>query len=143
MSKYAIALIPLIAAVALLSLGQAAAGPSPRVSERMTREVFDDLRTYDKEKDPKRRLAILERLAQTKDPRVIVALVDAANNSKGDDLDCEAADLLWWFFACADAANHRRPIRADDILPHPGQGYRRWWSAHEVDIRRQAARLPR
>jgi hypothetical protein len=105
-------------------------------------EVTEGLRQYRKEKDPGKRLAWLQTLGATGDPRVALALVDAANNRSGDDLDCEAADLLWWYYASPDAASHRG--RGDhDVVPPPGKGFRPWWKANEGDVRRRAAQLPR
>jgi hypothetical protein len=134
---------PMLAALAQVPWGSAAAGPSAGVSERTADDVGDGLRKYHLEKDPRRRLARLELLAPTGDPRVVLALVNAANNGNGDDLDCEAADLIWWYFACPDAARHRR--RGDrEVIPAPtGQGFRRWWAANEADVRRRAGRLSR
>jgi hypothetical protein len=74
---------------------------------------------------------------------VALALVDAANNHNGDDLDCEAADLLWWYYASPDAAAHRGLVNHDIVPPPPGKGFRPWWKANEADIRSRAARLPR
>jgi hypothetical protein len=134
----------LFAALALLSPGRAVAGPSEVVSGKMEfDEVAEGLRKYHKEKDPKKRLAWLQRLGATGDPRVALALVDAANNQHGDDLDCEAADILWWRYASPDAASFRGLVGHDVIKAPPGKGFRPWWMANEADIRRRAARLPR
>jgi hypothetical protein len=74
---------------------------------------------------------------------VALALLGAANNENGDDLDCEAADLLWWYYASPDAASRRGPVSRDVVGPPPGEGFRPWWKANEADVRRRAARLPR
>jgi hypothetical protein len=133
----------LFAALALLLQAESVAGPSEGVSGKMVDGVAQGLREYRKEKDPKKRLAWLEKRAATGDPRVALALVDAANNHNGDDLDCEAADLLWWYYASPDAASHRGRVNPDVIPAPPGQGFRAWWKENEADIRRRAARLPR
>jgi hypothetical protein len=132
--------------LALLSPGAAVAGPPEGVSGKLktaSDEVSEGLRGYRKEKSPEKRLARLQKLAATGDPRVALALVDAANNQNGDDLDCEAADVLWWYYASPDAANHRPVANPDIVSPPPGKGFRTWWKANEADIRRRAARLPR
>jgi hypothetical protein len=134
---------PILAALALVPLGSSAAGPSTGVSERTADDVGDGLRMYLFEKDPRRRLALLEVLAPTADPRVVLALVNAANNRNGDDLDCEAADLIWWYFACPNAARHRRLPDREVIPAPPGQGFRLWWALNEADVRRRATRLGR
>jgi hypothetical protein len=143
---FATACLPFFAALALPSPGRADAGPPVGVSEKMMMTfdgVAEGLRKYRKEKDPERRLAWLQALGATGDPRVALALVDAANNQNGDDLDCEAADLLWWYYASPDAASHRGPVNPDVVNPPPGKGFRPWWKANEADVRRRAARLAR
>jgi hypothetical protein len=132
---------PLFTALALLSPGTASAGPPEAASGKMVfDQVAEALRKYRREKDPEKRLAWLQTLAATGDPRVAVALVDAANNRNGDDLDCEAADVLWWHYASPDAASRRGLVNHD--MP-PGKGFRPWWKANEADVRRRAAQLPR
>jgi hypothetical protein len=136
---------PLLAALALLSPGEAGAGPPERASGKMVfhDEVAEGLRKYGQEKDPEKRLAWLQRLGATGDPRVALALVDAANNRNGDDLDCEAADIVWWYYASPDAASHRGRVTDDIGSPPRGKGFRPWWKANEADIRRRAAQLSR
>jgi hypothetical protein len=135
---------PLLAALALLSPGMADTGPPEGASGKMAfDEVAEGLRKYRKEKDPEKRLACLQRLGATGDPRVAVALVGAANNENGDDLDCEAADILWWHYASPDAASHRGLVTDQISSPPRGKGFRPWWKANEADIRRRAAQLPR
>jgi hypothetical protein len=134
------------AGLALLWRGRAAAGPPERVSGKMqlgSDEVTEGLRRYRKEKDPEKRLALLQTLGATGDPRVALALVDAANCANGDDLDCEAANLMWWYYASPDAAAHRRPVHPYDIHPGRGNGFRPWWQANEAEVRRRASLLPR
>jgi hypothetical protein len=135
-----------LAALALLSPGWVFAGPPERVAGKLmlvSDKVSEGLRTCRQEKDPKKRLALLQTLGATGDPRVALALVDAANNANGDDLDCEAADVLWWYYASPDAASHRGRVNQDVIPAPPGMGFRPWWKAHEADVRRRAARLPK
>src|SRR5262249_60227214 len=115
--------MPLLALPA--AVPPAAAGPPESVSGRMAfDEVADGLRKYRKETDPEKRLAWLQTLGATGDPRVALALVDAANNRNGDDLDCEAADILWWYYASPDAASHRGLVNRDITSPPPGKGFR-------------------
>jgi hypothetical protein len=134
-----------LAALALLSPGWVVAGPPERVTGKfvlVSDEVSQGLRKYRQEKDPTKRLALLQTLGATGDPRVALALVDAANNRNGDDLDCEAADLLWWYYASPVAASHRGLVNQDVISPPPGKGFRPWWTANGAEVRRRAARLP-
>ena len=136
--------LPLFAALALLSPGRAADAPPEGVSVNM---VFDDvgegLWKYRKEKDPAKRLAWLGTLGATGDPRVALALVDAANNQNGDDLDCEAADILWWHYASPDAASRRGIVNRQALKAPRGSSFRAWWKKNEADVRRRAALLPR
>src|SRR6516165_10105366 len=101
------------------------------------------LRKYHKEKDPEKRLAWLQTLGATGDPRVALALVDAANNQNGDDLDCEAADILWWHYASPDAASRRGIVNRQALKAPRGSSFRAWWKKNEADVRRRAALLPR
>jgi hypothetical protein len=136
---------PLLALLALLSRGKAVAGPPEGAPGKMVfvDEVRDGLREYRKEKKPEKRLAWLQTLGATGDPRVALVLVDAANNHNGDDLDCEAADILWWYYASPDAASHRGRVSPDLVTPPPGKGFRPWWAANEASVRRRARQLPR
>ena len=139
--------LPLLAVLALAPLPpcQSRAGPPDRASGQMVfvDEVADGLRQYRKEKDPEKRLARLQELGATGDPRVAMALVEAANNHNGDDLDCEAADELWWHYAGPDAASHRGIVNRGPASPPPGKSYRAWWKANEADVRRRAGQLQR
>jgi hypothetical protein len=140
----AIASLPLFVALALPSPGRAFSGPPEEVSGKMEfDEVAEGQRKYHKEKDPKKRLAWLQTLGATGDPRVALALVDAADNQNGDDLDCEAADILWWRYASPDAASFRGLVNHDVIKAPPEKGFRPWWKANGADVRRRAALLPR
>jgi hypothetical protein len=87
----------LFAVLALPSPGRAVSGPSEGVSGEMAfDEVAEGLRQYRKEKDPKKRLVWLHTLGATGDPRVALALVAAANNWNGDDLDCVSSSPKCW-----------------------------------------------
>jgi hypothetical protein len=135
-----------LALLALLVPLPAAAGPPEGVSGRTMLaldEVAEGLRQYRQEKDPEKRLAWLQELGATGDPRVVIALVDAANNHNGDDRDCEAADELWWHYAGPDAAAHRGLVNRQPIQPPPGSNFRAWWKENEADLRRRAKGLPR
>jgi hypothetical protein len=144
-ARFAAACLPLFTALVLLTPGRTFALPSEGMAGKtVLNDVTAGLRKYRQETDPKKRLALLQRLAATGDPRVALALVDAANNHNGDDLDCEAADLLWWYYASPEAAAHRGRVNHDFIpSPPPRKGFRPWWKASEADIRRRASQLPR
>ena len=137
--------IPLtLALLAGLASGNAFAGPPDGVSGKMEFDrVAEGLRKYHKETDPEKRLAWLQTLGATGDPRVALALVDAANNQNGDDLDCEAADILWWHYASPDAASRRGIVNLQALKAPRGSSFRAWWKKNEADVRRRAALLPR
>lgn len=135
-----------LAALVLLSPGWVVAGPPEWLTGKGMLAfdgVSEGLRKCRQEKDPKKRLACLQTLGATGDPRVALALVDAANNRNGDDLDCEAADVLWWYYASPAAADHRGRVNQDIPSPPRGKGFRPWWKENEADVRRRAARLPK
>ena len=141
----ATASLPLFAALALLPPGRAVARLPEGVSEEVIvfDQVAEGLREYRKEKDPGKRLARLQTLGATGDPRVALALVDAANNRNGDDLDCEAADILWWHYASPDAASRRGIVNLQALKAPRGSSFRAWWQKNEADLRRRAKELPR
>jgi hypothetical protein len=114
--------------------GSALAGPSDGLSGKIVPdEVAKGLRQYHEEKDAKKRVARLERLARTRDPRVGVVL--------GQRLDCgfpgveiiPAAELLGRHYAPPAWL----PSRKSFI-----RGWH-WWEQNEVDMRRRAKQLPR
>jgi hypothetical protein len=140
---FALFAMPLLAVPLLPLPGRADAGLSEKMMTMAFDEVADGLRTYRTEKNPEKRLAWLQTIGVTRDPRVALALVDAANNQNGDDLDCEAAELLWWYYASPDAASHRGLTNQDVVNPPPGKSFRSWWKANESEIRRRAAQLSR
>ena len=71
--------LPVLALLGLLVPGRPAlAGPPEGVSGRIVLdEVWDGLRQYRAEKDPERRIRLLEKLAPSRDPRVAVVLGEA------------------------------------------------------------------
>ena len=128
---------------AVWAAGVTAGGPKPGPPAETVDRVAEGLRKYRKEKGPEKRLACLQTLAASGDPRVALALVDAANNHNGDDLDCEAADILWWHYASPEAAS-RRGIANLQVLKAPrGSSFRPWWQKNEAELRRRANELPR
>ena len=134
----------LLAAPALLSPRNAVAGPPDGPSGRMVLdEVADGMRKYRKEMETARRLAWLRKLAATGDPRVAVLLAETATNHEDGEVDCEAADELWWHYAGPDAASHRGIVNRSPASPPPGKSYRAWWKANEADLRRRARQLQR
>jgi hypothetical protein len=125
--------LPLVAALALLSPGNAVAGPPDPVPTRMvTDKVAEGLRQYRKEPDAQRRGELLRRLAPTGDPRVAVALGEARMEGPSS-LGGEDASLLLYEWFLSDDDDFSEVIRSVRI----------WWKKNEADLRRRAATLPR
>jgi hypothetical protein len=112
----------------------APAETSERPSGRMVLdEVWDGLRRYRAEKEPRKRVAYLEKLAPTRDPRVAVAM----------------GEFLFWANAPEDLVSVG-VLMARYFLPQPVGGARikqfeaavDWWRANEADLRRRAEQLP-
>src|SRR5581483_11207366 len=99
-------------------------------------EVADGLRHYRKEPDEDRRLALLTRLAPSRDPRVAIALgefleapVDVVNQFDAALLVC-----------CHYGATSRS---SNDGVHCLVRGATAWCHENEAGLRRPAARLPR
>jgi hypothetical protein len=114
---------PLFVALALLRSGEAVADLPERASGRtVLDEVAEGLRLYRMARTPETRVAWLERLAPTHDPRVALALAEAARCIK-DPVRGKACDLLIEHF-----------VRAVEVSD--------WWMKNEADLHRRAAQLP-
>jgi hypothetical protein len=141
--SFAAVALPVLAVLSLLSPGTAVAGPPEGVAARMVLdEVADGMRKYRKETETPKRLAWLRKLAATGDPRVAVLLAEAARNHDDGEVDCEAADELWWHYASPDAVSRRGIVNRQDRKPPTGLNYRAWWKANEAEMRRRARQLP-
>jgi hypothetical protein len=128
----------LLLASLLLLPGQVLAGPPEGVSGRMAfDEVADGLRYYRKEQDPKKCINWLWRLAPTRDPRVAVALWDAACSGDDEQRQAAAGHLLCKYFL-RGTQFHR--VEDSGVQVFEGQ---KWWDANGADLRRRARELPR
>jgi hypothetical protein len=129
------AALPLLATLALLTPGEAAAGPSEGASGKMVLdEVVDGLRRYRAATNPATRIKWLEKLAPTGDPRVAVELYDFWFDDTAVDFDLRKRALI--SLACSFA----RGTRFDDGICI---SVTEWWTENEADLRRRAAQLPR
>jgi hypothetical protein len=125
-------LLPLLAALAVLSPRKALAGPPERVSEKMAfDEVADGLRKYRQETDHDRRVRWLRKLAPTCDVRVAVALAEAWGDSDGG-VGTVAQSLL------AEHYCKPRPATVADAWAPVTD----WWKKNGADLRRRAKLLP-
>jgi hypothetical protein len=115
----------LLALLVLLSPGKGVAGPPAGSSGKMVDEVADGLRRYRMEKDEEKRWAWLERLAPTKDPRVAIALYEAAAE------DSYLNSVLARFFVQGTPFQKGSHYHVTD-----------WWEANEANLRRRAKQLP-
>ena len=131
-----------LAVLVVGSLQKAVSGPPERVGGAMTFDtVADGLRKYRLEKAPERRVRLLEKLAPTRDPRVVVLLGEALEDREvivwpppgqpiAVELGTAASRLLFTYYLPLEA-------KLDgDTTP------RKWWKANESQLRR-AANLPR
>jgi hypothetical protein len=138
MSRTTFALLPPLAALALLSPGEAAAGPPEGASGKMVLDkVADGLRTYQREKDICKAAELLQKLAATRDVRVAVALGDFVENfiNAQPMLSPQQENPA----LIAAVALRRYCPDPDDTLVE----VMRWWDKHKADLRRRAAQLPR
>ncbi len=133
------AFVALLAVLAVLAVEshRAVGGPPEGVSGRMAFDaVGPGLDSYRKEKDPEKRLKMLEKLAPTRDARVAALL---GRYLEGPDLDLERAevalDLLGRYYVLGRSyASSSQPARDKVIL---------WWQEHKADLWRPAQNLPR
>ena len=125
--------------LALLTLplpDMAVAGPPEKVPGAMAFDgVGPGLDRYGKEKDPEKRLKMLEKLAPTRDPRVAVLL---GGYLEGPDLDLELAsaaiDVLGRYYVLGRSyLPSSRPARDRVII---------WWYEHKADLRCRAQQPP-
>ena len=127
--KFVVAVVLLLVVVS----PKAVASPPEMVGSAMTFDaVADGLRKYNKETNWKQRCRLLKRLAETGDPRV--GLLLGEEHLRENDPWSVVTRLLGEHFAgCPPTIG-------------PGERFSRvdtWWSAHEPDLRRRAANLPR
>jgi hypothetical protein len=130
-----------VAALAVLLLlgpcSTAPAGPPEGVPGRMVLdEVADGLRRYRAARTPEAKVAWLKRLAPSRDPRVAVALGEAAT---GDDPEVSR---------CAIGLAYRNydlnvSLSGDSSASVISRLVLKWWQKNEADLRRRAEELPR
>ena len=121
--------VPLLV-LALAMPGKALAGPPEGVSGKMVLDVVaDGLRKYEREKDGRKRLLMMARLAATGDPRVAITLGELIDTE--DELEDGAFILLLRYYVPRPAGS----IVGGDWV-HP------WWEKNEADLRRRAKQLP-
>jgi hypothetical protein len=130
--------LPMLAVLGLLAPWKAVAGPPKGASGKMvlaSDEVSELLLAYRRETDPRRCLALLTDLAETRDPRVAVALGQALYD-RSDHLCFQAAFGILF---------HQSGEKVEKMMPAPATlaWARDWWDAHKADLRRRAAKLPR
>jgi len=126
--RLAVLALPLLALLA----PPAAAGPPQGVSGRMAFDhMADGLRRYATTKEHDERMALLERLAESRDPRVAVALARVVSDP-GDGYMSTAGCLLLW--------NYGRRV---PVLGKAREDAQAWWDKHEADLRRRAGQLSR
>jgi hypothetical protein len=136
--------------LALVLPGQAVAGPPETASGQMvfTDPVADGLRQYRRERDLAKKLSLLSRLAESKDPRVAVtagyALYDSRRLFIYDRVDVCNGGLCGSYWP---AEMMVASILLGYYLP-PGTEQklsvvRSWWEENEADLERRAKHRPR
>jgi len=85
---------------------------------------------YQKGKDQKKRIALLTKLAPSRDPRIAITLWEHADN-RADDTRIEAIILL---------ADHF--VKGTRFATDKGLLIGEWWEANEAELRRRAKQLP-
>jgi hypothetical protein len=138
----------LLALLALLTPGEAVAGPPEGASGKMVfDEVADGLRQYRKATSLAVRIKWLEKLTPTRDPRVVIAICEAF----------EAGTQWWGRVPPPDKMDEEklgdtaRRLQWVNFVPtygfFCGNGLDvhllDWWKKNEADLRRRAAQLPR
>jgi hypothetical protein len=113
------------------------AGPPEGVSGAMVLdEVADGLRRYRMARTPQASMTLLRRLAPTRDPRVAVALADAAVGDNSPLTGSGRQHAAWLLM--------RHYIPEGEWLY--GAKYtataQAWWQRSEADLRRRAKELP-
>jgi hypothetical protein len=117
--------LPLLAALAVVTPTGALAGPPERPSGRMSFDaVADGLRGYARETDDGKRIAWLEKLAPTRDPRVALLIGEYPPDEITPSQFIGLRRLLLRYY-----------------VP-PGERLDRWWRENEADLRRRATQLP-
>jgi hypothetical protein len=116
--------LPLLAALAVVT--PSGAGPPERPSGRVSLDaVADGLRRCAQETDDNKRIAWLEKLAPTRDPRVALLIWDYPPDDITPSQFIGLRRLLLRYY-----------------VP-PGERLDGWWLANEADLRRRARQLPR
>jgi hypothetical protein len=131
--------LTLLTLLALLTPGQAVAGPPDGATGKMVLdEVADGLRKYRQATTADRRSDWLVKLVATRDPRVGVALGEQLGYD--DEVDCFwAAFLIWANYVKTPPSRTPKTIEPAFIR----QTANEWWEKNEADLRRRAAQLPR
>jgi hypothetical protein len=121
----------LVMSLALLSPGKSFAGPPEKISGKMVfDEVADGLRRYLMEKDEDKRAKWLEKLAPSRDPRVMVVI--------GEALFDESS----WVIREAVRIVEEYYDPSIQLRSHSHRHYARlWWQGHEADMRRRAEQI--
>jgi hypothetical protein len=123
--------------LAVLSPADAVAGPPDGVPGKMVLAqdaVSQALAKYRRESDPHRRLALLNDLAATRDPRVAVALGQALYDPRSE-MRVQAAFGIFF--------NQTGEVPKKMMGGTAAVNWaREWWAANEDDLRRRARQLP-
>ncbi len=121
-----------VSILALTLSGKAVAGRPEGVSGKMVfDEVAEGLREYRKEKNWAKRCRLLERLAETGDPRVGL-LLGEEHLHENDPWSVATRLLGEHFVGCSPFITTGERMSKINF----------WWNTHEADLRRSAKQLP-
>jgi len=135
--RLALLALPLLALLLPMPPLPAIAGPPEGVSGRMALdEVADGLRRYRVAPTPEAKVAWLKRLAPSRDPRVAVALGEAAT---GHDPEVSR----WTIGLAYRNYDLNVSVESESGASVISRLVLKWWQENEADLRRRAARLPR
>jgi hypothetical protein len=96
-------------------------------------KVADGLRKYHRASSSAERIRLLQKLARVRDPRVAVALGEAAV-SKDPDVSHWAIRLVWRHYDLRPSEDSGAGLIRPLVL--------QWWKENGADLRRRASQLP-
>jgi hypothetical protein len=138
-----------LALLAGLSPGEAVAGPPERASGKIVVDkVADDILRYRKARSLADRIAWLERMAPTRDPRVAIALWETyvtgakwwQQDTPSDKRDEKELSYKATFLLYVEFVRGGGPIDGGTL--GIGADVGEWWKNNEADLRRRAKQLP-
>jgi hypothetical protein len=142
MPRTLIAAPALLATLTLLSPGRAVTGSPEGASGKMVLDgVEEGLRKYRTQRNESIRARHLEKLSETLDPRVMIAMGEALTDSS-QEVRRAAADIIFYRYIGAVTLTVPSPEQVEKCarqwwVKNEGEIHR-WWVESEVRLRRRA-----